>query len=45
MTYTGPWSADYIDAQYKKWQQDPEAVEKDWQFFFQGFELGLAGKP
>ncbi|MFO8111270.1 MAG: thiamine pyrophosphate-dependent enzyme, partial [Desulfosalsimonadaceae bacterium] len=44
MTYTGPWSADYIDAQYKKWQQDPEAVEKDWQFFFRGFELGLAGK-
>ena len=44
MTYTGPWSAEYIDAQYKRWQQDPEAVEKDWQFFFQGFELGLAGK-
>ncbi len=45
MTYTGPWSTEYIEQQYRLWQQDPESVGKDWQFFFQGFELGLTEKP
>ncbi|MFP4255884.1 MAG: 2-oxoglutarate dehydrogenase E1 component [Desulfobacterales bacterium] len=45
MTYKGPWSAEYIESQYSLWKQDPGSVDKDWQFFFQGFELGLTGKP
>jgi 2-oxoglutarate dehydrogenase E1 component len=40
MTYSGPWSAEFIEQQYALWQKDPEAVPKEWQFFFQGFELG-----
>ncbi len=33
----------FIDDQYKKWQSDPQSVSKDWQFFFQGFDLGRTG--
>ncbi len=33
---------DYIDQQYQVWKKDPKAVSKDWEFFFQGFEM--AGK-
>ena len=32
-------SKDYIDAQYKVWKADPKAVSRDWQFFFEGFEI------
>ncbi len=45
MTYNGPWSTEYIEEQYRRWKSDPEAVEKDWQFFFQGFELGVTEMP
>jgi len=55
MDFTGFLDADYIDAQYKLWKQDPRAVTRDWQFFFQGFELaaerpteqpeGIGGDP
>lgn len=34
---------DYIDAQYQLWKSDPEAVGRDWQIFFRGFEI--AGGP
>ena len=34
-------NADFIDAQYKRWKQDPNALPKDWQFFFKGFEIAL----
>ncbi len=37
-------SADFIDAQYRKWKSDPLSLSDDWQFFFKGFELaGMAG--
>ena len=36
-------NADFIDAQYRRWRADPASVSDDWRFFFQGFELGLAG--
>jgi 2-oxoglutarate dehydrogenase E1 component len=37
-------SADFIDAQYRKWKSDPSSLSDDWQFFFKGFELaGTAG--
>ncbi len=43
MPYAGPWSAEYIDAQYQRWKENPDQMEKDWQFFFSGVELGLSG--
>ncbi|NNG02009.1 MAG: 2-oxoglutarate dehydrogenase E1 component [Desulfobacteraceae bacterium] len=39
------WNHHYIDAQYQKWKTDPKSVSTDWQFFFNGFELGRQGKP
>jgi len=45
MPYTGPWSAEFIDAQYQRWKENPDQLEKDWQFFFSGFELGLSETP
>jgi 2-oxoglutarate dehydrogenase E1 component len=32
-------NADYIEAQYRQWKNDPDSVSKDWQYFFQGFEM------
>jgi len=34
------YSADYIDEQYYLWKSDPAKVSKEWQMYFQGFELG-----
>ncbi|UCG13564.1 MAG: 2-oxoglutarate dehydrogenase E1 component [Deltaproteobacteria bacterium] len=39
MTLTGAWNAEYIDEQYRLWKSDPSKVSRDWQFFFEGFEL------
>jgi 2-oxoglutarate dehydrogenase E1 component len=36
------WSADYIDAQYACFQDDPASVPDDLRGFFQGFDLALA---
>jgi 2-oxoglutarate dehydrogenase E1 component len=33
-------NADYIDAQYRLWKENPEELSSDWRFFFLGFELG-----
>jgi len=38
-------SSDYLDEQYRLWQQNPDAVGSDWQAFFQGFELGRNRLP
>ena len=35
-------NADFIDTQYKLWKSHPEKVSRDWQFFFEGFELATA---
>ncbi len=32
-------NADYIDEQYRLWKKNPDAVPRDWQFFFKGFEV------
>ncbi|MFW5936922.1 MAG: 2-oxoglutarate dehydrogenase E1 component [Desulfosalsimonas sp.] len=45
MRYTGPLSAQYMEAMYERWKNDPDAVSRDWQFFFQGFELGRSEMP
>ncbi|UCE82008.1 MAG: 2-oxoglutarate dehydrogenase E1 component [Deltaproteobacteria bacterium] len=42
MAVTGAWNADFIDEQYRLWKSDPSKVSKDWQFFFEGFELASA---
>ena len=34
------WNAELIEAQYQKWQTDPESVSPNWRFFFEGFTLG-----
>lgn len=34
---------EFIDAQYRRWKTDPDDLPGDWRFFFEGFELGLAG--
>jgi 2-oxoglutarate dehydrogenase E1 component len=34
-----------LEDQYSRWKQNPEGVAPTWSAFFQGFELGLAGKP
>lgn len=36
------WSADYIEAQFQKWKQDPESVPADMRQFFRGFELAIS---
>jgi 2-oxoglutarate dehydrogenase E1 component len=44
-------NAEYIDTQYQRWKADAGQVTRDWQFFFEGFELartsatGLGGDP
>jgi len=35
-------NAEFIDAQYKLWKADPNAVSRDWRFFFEGFEIAGA---
>jgi len=45
MAYEGPWSGEYIETQYQRWKENPDQLEKDWQFFFSGFELGLSESP
>ncbi|MDZ7666296.1 MAG: thiamine pyrophosphate-dependent enzyme [Desulfotignum sp.] len=40
MATSDMWNAQYIEAQYKKWKDDPDAVPRDWQFFFKGFDIG-----
>ncbi|HEV3410580.1 MAG TPA: 2-oxoglutarate dehydrogenase E1 component [Chthoniobacterales bacterium] len=31
---------DILEENYRRWQQDPEAVDSAWSAFFEGFELG-----
>ncbi|MCP4292443.1 MAG: hypothetical protein GY780_11495, partial [bacterium] len=35
----------FIDSQYKRWKADPNAVSRDWRFFFEGFEVAGAREP
>ena len=45
MAYSGPWNAEYIESQYERWKSDPNQVDRQWRFFFQGFELGFSQPP
>ena len=35
-------SADYIDAQYRKWKSDPGSLPEDWQFHAESVEKSLS---
>ncbi len=37
------WSAEYLEAQYRQFKDDPNSVSADTRAFFQGFELGSSG--
>ncbi len=32
---------DFLDAQYRQYKTDPESVDRQWQIFFNGFDIGL----
>jgi 2-oxoglutarate dehydrogenase E1 component len=32
---------DFLDAQYRQYKADPESVDRQWQVFFNGFDIGL----
>ena len=35
-----------IEAYYEQWRQDPDAVDRSWRNFFEGYELGQShGAP
>ena len=38
-------NADVIDAMYRAWLDNPDAVDPTWRAFFQGFTLGSNGAP
>ncbi|HTM21766.1 MAG TPA: thiamine pyrophosphate-dependent enzyme, partial [Kofleriaceae bacterium] len=35
------WNASQLEDMYERWKQDPASVDRDWQLFFAGFDLGL----
>ncbi|MEO0483344.1 MAG: 2-oxoglutarate dehydrogenase E1 component [Planctomycetota bacterium] len=35
------WNAEYLDEQYRRFQQDPASLSPDVRAFFEGFELGM----
>jgi 2-oxoglutarate dehydrogenase E1 component len=39
------YNADLIDAQYRKWQANPDSVSRDWQAFFKGFDIAFGHFP
>lgn len=36
------WNAEYLDAMHSAWKTDENAIPKEWQDFFKGFELGCS---
>jgi len=44
MATTEMWNEAYIENQYEKWKQDPDALPRDWRFFFKGFDIGNKGE-
>ncbi len=39
------YNADVIEAMYRTWLDNPDAVDPTWRAFFQGFSLGSNGAP
>ena len=38
-------NGDFIEQQFTLWKADPAKLSPEWRFFFEGFELGFAGRP
>jgi 2-oxoglutarate dehydrogenase E1 component len=45
LTLPTPYNADVIEAMYRTWLDNPDAVDPTWRAFFQGFSLGSNGAP
>src|ERR1700691_1162323 len=45
LTLPTPYNADVIEAMYRTWLDNPDAVDPTWRAFFQGFSLGSNGGP
>jgi 2-oxoglutarate dehydrogenase E1 component len=39
------WNLSQLEEMYERWRQDPASVDRDWQLFFTGFDLGLDRPP
>jgi 2-oxoglutarate dehydrogenase E1 component len=39
MNFSLGLNAEFIDSQYEKWVANPESVSREWQIFFEGFNL------
>ncbi len=37
-------NAEFVDSQYQRWRADAGSVPREWQLFFEGFELGVGGE-
>ena len=35
-----PWNLELLEDIYARWKVDPASVERSWQFFFEGYDLG-----
>ena len=42
-TFASRWNVDEIDARYAQWIANPSSLEAEWQYFFEGFHLGVDG--
>ena len=40
-TFVSRWNVDEIDARYAQWIDNPASLEAEWQYFFEGFHLGV----
>jgi 2-oxoglutarate dehydrogenase E1 component len=36
---------DFLDSQYRRYLVDPQSVSREWQVFFNGFDIGLQSRP
>ncbi|HCY84148.1 MAG TPA: 2-oxoglutarate dehydrogenase E1 component [Desulfobacteraceae bacterium] len=45
MDVSGIWDLDYMEALYRQWKENPDAVGSDWQHFFKGVEFSSRGLP
>jgi len=39
------WNAGYVEDMYERWSSDPSSVDRSWQDFFRGFDLGACRGP
>jgi len=34
-------NSEFVEALYEQWKEDPSSLSREWQMFFQGFELAM----